>query len=202
MTNEIVIILLRHGRSQADDDGVHEGRYDSPLTEIGRSQAYSRAHDFLSRNLKFDRIITSPLKRAYETANIVGQLLNIPIETDPDWIEVDNGPLAGLPRDVAEKQYPKPNFRNPYEPFCGTGESAWEVYCRGARAIEKIIRRGIGRYLVVAHGGILNYSLKTILGAQPSINQQGVVFNFGDTGFVRLVYYPSKHLWCFLEFVP
>lgn len=200
MQNEIYVTLLRHGRSRADDEGVHEGRYNSPLTEVGRSQAHARAQEFLSRNFQFDRIIASPLRRAHETAMIIRQVLKVSVETDADWMEIDNGPLAGMPRDVAERRYPKPAFRNPYEPLCGTGESDWEAYCRAARAVEKIIRRGSGYYLVVAHGGILNSSMRTIVGAQPLINQQGIAFGFGDTGYARLVYYPSEHLWYLLEF--
>jgi len=200
MTDEIQVTFLRHGRSRADDEKVHEGRYDSPLTEVGRSQAHTRAQDFISRNFHFDKIVSSTLQRAHETAIIIGQLLNVSVEIDTDWMEMDNGPLAGLPRDVAAERYPRPVFRNPYEPFCGTGESDWELYSRGARAVEKIIRRGVGNYLVVAHGGILNSAMRTIVGAQPFVNQQGMAFEFGDTGYARLVYRPSEHLWRFLEF--
>ncbi|HXF85375.1 MAG TPA: histidine phosphatase family protein [Anaerolineales bacterium] len=200
MKDEIHIIFMRHGRSRADDEGVHEGRYDSPLTEVGRSQAYTRAQEFLSLYFQFDKIISSPLQRAYGTAIIISQLLNTPVETDTDWMEMDNGPLAGLTREAAAERYPRPIFRNPYEPFCGTGESNWEIYCRGARAVEKIIRRGTGNYLVVAHGGILNSAMRTIVGTQPSVNQQGIAFGFGDCGYARLIYRPAEHLWLLLEF--
>ena len=64
------IIFVRHGRSRADDEGVHEGRYDSPLTEVGRNQAQQRALYFLQKGFVFDRIITSPLQRAAECARI------------------------------------------------------------------------------------------------------------------------------------
>jgi 2,3-bisphosphoglycerate-dependent phosphoglycerate mutase len=200
MESEIFITFLRHGRSSADDEKIHEGRYDSALTNTGRAQARTRAQEFLSRDFHFDLIISSTLKRAHETAQIISQLISVPVETDPDWMEMDNGPLAGLPFDVAAERYPQPVFRNPYEPFYGTGESDWEIHCRGARAIEKIIRRGPGYYLVVAHGGILNSAARTIIGAQPYGNQQGIVFGFGDTGFARFVYYPLKNLWYLLEF--
>lgn len=200
MEIEIHITFMRHGRSRADDEEVHEGRYDSPLTDSGRAQAQTRAQEFVSRNFHFDKIICSPLQRALETATIIGKLLDIPVETDSDWMEMDNGPLAGLSRAVADKLYPKPDFRNPYEPFCGSGESDWEVYCRAAKAVEKMIRRGPGDYLIVAHGGILNSAMRTIIGAQPFSNNQGVIFEFGDTGYARWVYYPSQHLWCLLEF--
>lgn len=200
MEKEIYITFLRHGRSRADDEKVHEGRYDSPLTDKGRAQAQTRAREFLSRDIHFDIIVSSTLQRAHETAKIIGRLLNVSVETDPDWMEMDNGPLAGLPLDVAAERYPKPIFRNPYEPFCGMGESEWEIYCRAARAVEKLVRRGAGNYLVVAHGGILNSAMRTIVGAQPFVNQQGTIFGFGDTGFARLVYYPTEHIWYLLEF--
>ena len=199
MNNDIHITLMRHGRSRADDEGVHEGRYDSPLTETGISQAQTRAEEFLRREFKFDKIIASTLIRAQETANIIGKALNTPVETDPNWMEFNNGPLAGLPFDVAEERFPTPQFRNPYEPFHGTGESDLEFHRRGSQAIENIVRRGAGTYLVVAHGGILNAALRTVLGAPPFTWKQGSVFAFGDTGYTRLRYQPAHNRWVFIE---
>jgi 2,3-bisphosphoglycerate-dependent phosphoglycerate mutase len=200
MNNEINITLMRHGRSRADDEGVHEGRYDSPLTDTGKSQAQARAEDFLRREFQFDKIIASTLIRARETAEIIGNALSVSVETDPDWMEFNNGPLAGLPFDVAEERYPTPSFRNPYEPFHGTGESDWEFHRRGAQAIETVVRKGIGSYLVVSHGGILNATLRTILGSPPFTWRQGAVFAFGDTGYIRLSYQPTYNRWKFIEF--
>jgi 2,3-bisphosphoglycerate-dependent phosphoglycerate mutase len=111
-------------------------------------------------------------------------------------MEVDNRPLAGLPFGMAASRYPPPTFRNPYEPFHGEGESDWEIHCRAIRATEKIIRRGPGTYLVVAHGGILNAALRGIVGANPPTNgQHGIWFALGDTGYVKTVYDPTKHRW-------
>ena len=73
METEIYITFLRHGRSRADDEKVNEGRYDSPLTDIGRTQAQTRAHEFLSRDIHFDLIVSSTLQRAHETAKIIGK---------------------------------------------------------------------------------------------------------------------------------
>jgi 2,3-bisphosphoglycerate-dependent phosphoglycerate mutase len=200
MTEEIHLTFLRHGRSRADDEEVHEGRYDSPLTEVGRTQVQARAQEFLSRKFHFDKIVASTLQRAHETATIIGESLQVAVETEADWMEFDNGPLAGMPRALAAERYPKPAFRNPYEPFCETGESDWEIYCRAAKAVEKIIRRGTGHYLVVAHGGILNAAMRTVVGVQPFINRHGIVFGFGDTGYVRLIYRPTEHTWILREF--
>ncbi|PKO05040.1 MAG: histidine phosphatase family protein [Chloroflexi bacterium HGW-Chloroflexi-3] len=202
MENKILVTLLRHGRSRADDEGVHEGRYDSPLTEVGRAQVHSRVLSFLQRDFQFDLIIASTLQRANETAQIISAALQVPVENDPDWMEWDNGPLAGLPFDLAEELYPQPAFRNPYTPMAGSGESEWDIYNRAAIAVQKLVQRGPGSYLVVAHGGILNTALQTMMGAIPTVNLQGFVISFGDTGYVRLAYYPEKHRWVMLEFVP
>ena len=104
---------MRHGRSRADDEEFVEGRYDSPLTEVGRSQAKRRAEELRSKGIEFDVIIASSLVRASETAEIVGGILEVKVEIDEDWMEIDNGPVAGLPREEAFEKYPLPIFRIP-----------------------------------------------------------------------------------------
>jgi len=200
MESEIGVTFLRHGRSRADDEGVHEGRYDSPLTEVGRAQAERRGQELLAQGLGYRLIIASPLQRAQETAQIVARYLSITVETDTDWAEMDNGPLAGLPLNEAATRYPRSIFRNPYEPIAGKGESEWGLYNRAGRAVEKVVQRGAGQYLVVAHGGILNAALRTIFGVVPWGNDQGIVFRFGDLGYVRLTYAPGQHRWIVEEF--
>ena len=147
MPPEIQITLMRHGRSLADDEMVHEGRYDAPLTDVGRSQVRSRAEEWKRSAVTFDLIVASTLVRAAESAQIVGEVLDIPIEYDPGWMERDNGPLAGLPFDVARERYPKPDFANPFEPYVaatGEGESGWDLLTRAAGALQRVVRRGPG----------------------------------------------------------
>jgi 2,3-bisphosphoglycerate-dependent phosphoglycerate mutase len=197
--SEIHIIFLRHGRSRADDEGVIEGRYDSPLTEVGREQARRRALGWREEGMHFDRIVASTLVRASETAAIIGEILETPVKTDPDWMEKDNRPLAGMTFEESNIRYPIPAFHNPYEPFHGVGESGWEVYCRAARAVEKVVRYGPGSTLVVAHGMILNMAMRCIIGAQPPVNDTGAWFAFGDTGYARTTYDPEQHRWVIRE---
>jgi len=199
MENELRVTFMRHARSRADDENVHEGRYDSPLTGVGRSQVRARAEFFKRENFQFDLIVASTLLRAKESAEIIGRELNVGVETDPDWMEFDTGPLAGVPLDEAKVRFPQPAFRNPYEKFWETGETEWGFHARAVRAVEKVVQRGAGRYLVVAHGGILNAAMRMIVGASVPINYHGAWFHFADTGFVRTIYYPHKHEWHFLE---
>jgi 2,3-bisphosphoglycerate-dependent phosphoglycerate mutase len=192
---DIFITFMRHGRSRADDEQVLEGRYDSPLTEVGREQVTRRARQWLETGVRYDRIVTSTLARARESAEIVGRVLQVPVDLDPDWMEMDNGPLAGLSYEEAQERYPRPAFRNPYEGLAGSGESEWDLHSRAARAVQRLIRRGSGRYLVVAHGGILNAALRHVVGAPVPLNGQGIWFGFDDAGFYETVYTPTRHIW-------
>ena len=200
MANPIQITLMRHGRSRADDEMVHEGRYDSPLTDIGRAQVRACADQWKQSGITFDLIVASTLVRASESARIVGEVLDIPIEYDPDWMERDNGPLAGLPFDVAKERYTKPELDNPFQPHVpstGEGESGWDLLGRGARALQSVVRRGRPSTLVVAHGGILNAAMNCILGVSP--HSSVVRFAFGDACFVRTSYDPDRDLWIIRE---
>lgn len=194
------ITFLRHGRSRADDEHVLEGRYDSPLTEVGQAQARARAEGWLRAGVRFNLVICSTLQRARSTAEIVAGCLDAPLETDPDWMEMDHGPLAGLSHEEADRLYPRPAFRNPYEAVAGTGESEIGLHTRAARAVERLVRRGPGRYLVVAHGGILNAALRGIVGAPYPINYHGIWFHFSDLGYARFEYRPGAHIWTMQEF--
>lgn len=191
---------MRHGRSRADDEMVHEGRYDSPLTDVGRAQVRSRAEQWKQSGVTFDLIVASTLVRAAESARIVGEVLDIPIEYDPDWMERDNGPLAGLPFGVAKERYPKPSIDNPFQPHIpstGEGESGWDLMSRGAKALQSVVRRDLPSTLVVAHGGILNAAMHCLLGVSP---HPGVVrFAFGDACFVRTSYDPKNDQWTIRE---
>lgn len=202
MADEIFIHFMRHGRSRADDEGVHEGRYDSPLTDVGRAQVRARGQAWKLQGIRFDLIIASTLVRARESAEIIGGLLQATVEAEDIWMEMDNRPLAGMPIAEAKVRYPRPQFRGPYEPFHGVGESDWELHCRAVSALEKLVRRGPGRYLVVSHGGMLNAVLRAIVGAQPPINGHGIWFQFGDAGYARCSYDRGGHYWVLQEFHP
>lgn len=197
----IHVVLMRHGRSGADDENVHEGRYDSPLTEVGLEQARLRVKDLREKNLTFNAIISSTLQRARATAQVIAEAYRLQVEPDAAWMEMDNGPLAGLPFAEAERLYPKPDFRNPYQNFFGTGESQWDIYARAGLALQSVVRRGPGSYLVVAHGMVLTAALWTICGTPPPVSGQGLWFGFGDTGYAILDYYPERHVWVLRAFV-
>jgi 2,3-bisphosphoglycerate-dependent phosphoglycerate mutase len=68
--------------------------------------------------------------------------------------------------------------------------------------VQSVIRRGPGRYLVVAHGGILNAALRHVVGAPVPLNGQGIWFEFDDTGFFETSYSPGNHRWMMRAITP
>jgi len=188
MTREpLQLTLLRHGRSLADDEEVCEGRYDSPLTEDGRAQARKLALYWQAHPPEFEHVVCSSLQRAHETANIIGEALNLTPKIDDNWMEFDNGPVAGLPFEKAKKRYPVPAFRGRYEAFAKDGgESTVSFLRRAQRGLETLLQSNFTNVLVVAHGGILNMVLRDLLGATRGR------FAFGDTAFARVLVYRDR----------
>jgi 2,3-bisphosphoglycerate-dependent phosphoglycerate mutase len=195
LTEDYHIFLLRHGESTGNAMGYHQGQADFPLTERGRQQTELLARRWDSEDLIFDTIVSSPLQRARETVEILTRTNNMPVQYDPNWMERDNGLLAGLPHDEAVQRYPEPAFIHPYQPIGEVGESQWELYLRGGLAVQNLLKRPPGRYLVVSHGGILNMVMYAILGITPHANFHGPRFRFGNTAFATLTYYPNGHKW-------
>ena len=99
-----MIYFVRHGESEANVKNVFSGQKDdSVLTEKGREQARQTAEEIKKEGLKIDKIISSPLKRTLETAEIIAKAINFDISkilTDKRIIEYDMGSLTG-------KQYHK-----------------------------------------------------------------------------------------------
>jgi len=192
------VTFLRHGESVGNQENRFQGQADFPLTDKGREQARLLAERWMAEHTTFDAGITSPLLRAKETAEIVTFALNVPLEIDTLWMEIDNGRLAGLRDD--EIDWDEPNFLTPYTRLGETGESRLEVFLRAGRGIQAILDRAPGRYLVVAHGGILNMAMYSILSIAPQAHHTGPRFWFRNTTFAEFAYEPDYHNWRLLRF--
>ncbi len=83
-----MLIVVRHGRTVANAQGRLLGRDDPPLDHEGLAQARA-----LGAVLRPDRVVSSPLARARQTAEAFG----LPVEIDERWIELDYGALEGTP---------------------------------------------------------------------------------------------------------
>jgi 2,3-bisphosphoglycerate-dependent phosphoglycerate mutase len=189
------IFLLRHGESIGNFNGRHQGHADYDLTEKGRAQARALAGRWQREGRRFDLVISSPLKRARQTAEILSNELELPLHLDPEWMEYDIGRHTGLEPAEAQQLYPEPAFMTPYDRIGETGESRWEIYLRAGRAVMALLSRPPGSYLVVSHGGFLNLVMYAILGIVPHANFLGPRFPLRNTAFIHLTYEPAEHKW-------
>jgi probable phosphoglycerate mutase len=147
-----MLILVRHGESSANAQGLLVGRTDAELTEKGRAQAAS-VRQLLHAPVRALR--TSPLRRAQDTAALLGA--GVPAEVDARWIEVDYGeyecqPLRDVPADVWREWRRSPDFRPP------GGETLAEVDARVTAACGELFaddgagaRATDGDVVVVSH---------------------------------------------------
>lgn len=189
------ITLLRHGWSAADDERVHEGRYDSPLTDKGRGQVARLAARWVAERRMIDHLICSPLQRAHETARLLGAALNVEPHPDDAWLEHDNSPVAGLPLEEVHRRFPHADVSPPHTPPFGPGsESRAAMHRRAGAALEQLLTLPGAHVLVVAHGGILNAVMRNIVSAACPPGSGGAWFAFGDTGFTTLQY-DVHHRW-------
>jgi broad specificity phosphatase PhoE len=188
------LVLLRHGQSVGNAEQRFQGQADFPLSETGRAQARALGERWKAEGRVFDQVIASPLLRARQTAEIIVEQITGSVELDPDWMEWDNGQYAGLTNKEIEA-VGRPPFVTPYTPMGQTGESRWELYLRAGQGIQKLLQRPPGRYLVVAHGGVLGMALYGILGMSLHANSQGPRFHFQNTAFATLEYDAAIHRW-------
>lgn len=124
-----MLVIVRHGRTDHNAAGLLLGRLDPPLDPLGRDQAEALAVAVGP----VDRVISSPLARARETAAAFG----LPIEIDERWIEVDYGaydgmPLADVPAEAWASWRRDPEFAPP------GGESLRGLGARVASALDDL----------------------------------------------------------------
>jgi len=84
-----VLIVVRHGRTAVNANGVLLGRRDPPLDDLGRRQAAALAPILAGAR----RVVSSPLRRTRETAAALG----LPTTVDDRFVELDYGALEGVP---------------------------------------------------------------------------------------------------------
>ena len=190
------ITLLRHGESVGNQESRWQGQADYSLTEKGRKQAAALVKRWLAEKRSFDRIFSSPLKRAFETAEIIAAGLQAPLESDPIWMERDIGEFAGMTSDEVDRRVPRGGSITPFAPLIGEqGEGDWELFLRAGQALHRILTRTPGKFLVVSHGGLLNQVMYAVVGITPSANPSGPRFRFENTGYAHLVYHARSHRW-------
>ena len=187
--------FLRHGKSTGNVEGRLQGQSEYPLTELGHRQAQQLATYWRNQKKAFDKIIASPLERARNTAEILAEGLRAPIETDPIWMERFFGSWEGLTLEEVHQVHSDFDFSDLTQRPGQNGESLLELYARASQALQSLLNRPAGEYLIVSHGAMLQMTFYAILGLSPLLNFQRLRFQFENTAFSNLSYDPRRQLW-------
>lgn len=160
------IVLWRHGRTEWNAEQRFQGQSDVPLDDIGRLQAAQAA--LVLAELPPDRIITSDLSRARETAEALGGITGLAVVDDKRLRETFAGAWQGLTRSELEDRHGEEllawSAGSNVRP--GGGETRVEVADRMVAAIGEALD-GLpgGQTLVVAtHGGSARAATGALLG--------------------------------------
>lgn len=154
------LYLLRHGQTEFNVKKLVQGRCDSPLTDLGRKQAGMAAAWLKSHDVVPDKVVSSPLGRAMDTASLVAtELLGPDAAVEPcegiierSYGTFEEGPHDALPTDVWDPG-------EDLVPFGGEGSHALQermvstlAYLMSAEDVETL--------LAVSHGSASRQFIK------------------------------------------
>lgn len=148
--------LIRHGETEWNVTGRWQGHTDIPLNEVGREQAALLAERLVAEERFFAGLYSSDLKRAWETAQIIGAAVGLKPQAVADLREIDMGAWSGMTRaeivrlDSATLERLDMGEDLPR----GGAESLTNLYNRASAALEAIaVAHPKGNVLITTHGG-------------------------------------------------
>lgn len=154
----MTLFMVRHGETTGNAEKLFYGNMDLPLTENGRQQA--RELRPLLEKFQFDRVYSSDLSRAVETAKLVIPGCE-PVQT-PLLREYEMGSLCGKTHAEGIAQY---GYLNSHYEIAG-GESPEQVAARLRLFLDDVIKRGEERVAVFAHSGVMKTMMMLVLGME------------------------------------
>jgi len=156
-----VLILLRHGRTAANAAGLLQGRLDQDLDDFGRQQA-SAAAALINERFDVAAIVSSPLRRAVQTAAALGDDVVI----DDRWVELAYGRYEGAPQgDVPSEVWQRWRDDRHFTPE--GGESLAVLDARVRQACEELVERaGDEDIVVVSHVSPMKTAVAWALGVE------------------------------------
>jgi broad specificity phosphatase PhoE len=147
------ILLARHGETDWNREGRFQGWADPPLNATGRAQAVDLSVALMAEELA--TVYSSPLQRAYETAEVVAASRGLEPVTIEALREVDVGSWSGLTREEIEQRFSDQYARwLDYGQGWDDGETYDAMAERVVRAVLELAAVHDGeRILAVSHGG-------------------------------------------------
>ncbi len=161
------LILVRHGETDWNHQGLPQGLIDVPLNDTGREQGRALAKRL--KSMPIDALFSSDLARAAETATILGQALDLTPQLSAAWREIDLGSWGGLTRPEIEARFPDElaALERGEDVARGGGETMAAVQERVVAEFERISELHQGQTVaVVSHGGTLKGIICHLLGLE------------------------------------
>lgn len=183
------IYLARHGQDEDNANNLLNGHRDTPLTKIGLKQAQELAAKIKESGLKFDHVLTSPLKRASKTAEIICETMGLPKPEILDLvIERNFGVMTGQPKEKIVEMCKNNLFVTDTINYFLSPEGAEtfpDLLKRGQKVKEYLESRfKDGNILVVTHGDFG----KMLYASYYNLDWQEVLklFHFGNSELILL----------------
>lgn len=179
------LVIARHGETEGNRSGVHQGQTDSPLTATGRTQAAELGRELRQRYPRVSAVYSSPLGRAQSTAAAVAEAWGRSVAVEPDLIEGSLGDWEGLSSERFEQLGFWASVKADPDYAAPGGESFRECGRRAAGTFERLARRTRGStVIVVTHQGPICQGLATLL----ETPLPGFEYGLGNGGFCEVVF--------------
>ena len=128
-----MLVVVRHGQSQANEEGLIAGHVDPPLTALGERQALALQEELAGVEL----VVTSPLSRARRTGELAAPGREVVVS--PDFIELDYGSFDGRLLDELTRE-DWDELAGRYDHEVGGGESLAQLDLRVHEALHQLAR--------------------------------------------------------------
>ena len=150
------LVVLRHGETTHNAQGIWQGQLDSPLSSRGEAQARAAARALAA--YRPSRVVSSDLSRAAETGAVVADVAGVPFSTDVRFREIHAGEWQGMSGADVRANYPQDMERLLRgEDFArgGHGESVADVALRCRAGVQEVLAGlGAGECAVIATHGV------------------------------------------------
>lgn len=188
------VYLIRHCEAEGNVLGIYQGISDSDISDIGKKQLEFLGERF--RNIHIDKVYSSPLIRAYKTAEAVAKPKGLKVITDEGLTEISGGVIEGMKFTDIFINYPELEYMwcHEFHNFAPeNGEAIRDTYERVWAAVKKIICDNDGKTIVLAsHGGALRTLIcRLTVGALENINTVG----FSDNTAVSKIIFDGIDKW-------
>lgn len=191
------LVLLRHGQTDYNATRRMQGQLDTDLSDLGRKQAAVVAE--VVAGLDPLAIVSSDLRRAYDTATAIGDRAGLPVQIDSRLRETHLGEWQGLTHTDVDTAAPgaRAAWRADATWAPPAGESRLDVAARSTRVVDELLDKyedwGERPIVLVAHGGLIAALTAALLDLP--VDRWPVLGRLGNTGWVQLSGYGEQPTW-------